>query len=89
MAISTEPHESVTSLAVQTSAGCGSVFKLAWTENRWEKTNLYEFTGKTDGGNPVGGVVLDKSGNLYGATNWGGFKNCTGRPAASFYQITP
>jgi hypothetical protein len=70
-------------------AGCGSVFKLTWTENGWQKSNLYAFTGKADGGNPVGGVILDKAGNLYGATNWGGLKNCAGIPCGVVYEVTP
>jgi uncharacterized repeat protein (TIGR03803 family) len=38
---------------------------------------LYNFTGGSDGGNPVfGGLVRDKSGNLYGVTEFGGSSNC-------------
>ena len=33
---------------------------------------LYSFTGGADGGFPVGGVILDSKGNLYGTTNGGG-----------------
>jgi uncharacterized repeat protein (TIGR03803 family) len=36
-----------------------------------EKT-LYDFTGGSDGGNPLGGVIRDSSGNLYGTTEHGG-----------------
>ncbi len=32
---------------------------------------LYSFRGGTDGFQPAGGVVIDRSGNLYGATSWG------------------
>ncbi len=35
-------------------------------------TVLHEFTGGEDGGNPLGGVILDSSGNLYGTTLVGG-----------------
>jgi len=43
--------------------GCGIVFELspAGTE-----TVLHVFTGGEDGGVPLGGVVLDSAGNLYG-----------------------
>jgi uncharacterized repeat protein (TIGR03803 family) len=45
-------------------AGCGTVFKLVNGE-----TVLHSFTGgSADGCNPYGGVVRDKSGNLYGTT---------------------
>jgi len=33
---------------------------------------LYSFTGGTDGGIPLAGLIRDKSGNLYGTTNGGG-----------------
>jgi len=29
---------------------------------------LYSFTGGTDGSEPVGGLTIDTSGNLYGTT---------------------
>jgi len=48
------------------SGGCGVVYKLAPQANgAWKYTVLHSFTG-TDGGFPIGGVVLDKVGNLYG-----------------------
>ncbi len=47
----------------------GVVFKLD-TSNTL--TTLYSFTGQSDGGSPVGGVVSDGSGNLYGTTTYGG-----------------
>ena len=40
----------------------------------WNQTLLYGFTGGSDGGNPYGGVVFDKAGNLYGTTFSGGQK---------------
>jgi uncharacterized repeat protein (TIGR03803 family) len=33
---------------------------------------LYSFTGGADGSNPLGGVVGDSAGNLYGTTYYGG-----------------
>ena len=33
---------------------------------------LYSFTGGTDGSEPVGGLTIDTSGNLYGTTESGG-----------------
>jgi uncharacterized repeat protein (TIGR03803 family) len=70
-------------------AGCGSVFKLTKTGNHWVKSAIYEFTGRDDGGNPVGGVILDEAGNLYGATNAGGLRNCDGLTCGVVYKITP
>lgn len=50
--------------------GCGSVFKLA-TDGTL--TKLHAFQGHLDCSRPAGGLVADASGNLYGATESGGF----------------
>ena len=47
----------------------GSMFKLDTTG---KETVLYSFTGGIDGGYPVGGLVRDSAGNLYGTTVDGG-----------------
>jgi uncharacterized repeat protein (TIGR03803 family) len=41
---------------------------------------LYNFTGSPDGSAPVGDLIADSQGNLYGATGWGGDGNinCSG-----------
>src|SRR6202041_2058467 len=55
--------------------GCGVVFKLAppaQAGGAWTETGLYSFTGGTDGGYPVGGVIQDAADNLYGTTLFGG-----------------
>jgi uncharacterized repeat protein (TIGR03803 family) len=53
--------------------GCGSVFELApQSGGGWNFSTLYSFTGGSDGGGPTGKLVLDKSGNLYGAAAVGG-----------------
>ena len=33
---------------------------------------LYSFTGNNDGSEPLGAVIRDRSGNLYGTTEYGG-----------------
>jgi len=53
----------------------GEVFKL--DKNRVE-TVLYSFMGGADGGNPIGGLVIDATGNLYGTTYGGGDLSCSG-----------
>ena|SRR5579863_332070 len=45
--------------------GCGTVFKLDATG---EETLLYSFRGRPDGKVPIGGMVRDAAGDLYGAT---------------------
>jgi uncharacterized repeat protein (TIGR03803 family) len=51
------------------SSDYGTVFKVDPSGN---ETVLYSFTGGDDGGSPVGGVVRDTAGNLYGTTQYGG-----------------
>lgn len=49
--------------------GCGTVFEIA--SNGQERV-VYAFQGGSDGVGPVDGLVLDNSGNFYGATPFGG-----------------
>jgi uncharacterized repeat protein (TIGR03803 family) len=49
--------------------GNGVVFKV--TPSGAESV-LYSFAGGTDGANPEGGLILDKSNNIYGTTTAGG-----------------
>jgi|SRR5579871_1052428 len=49
--------------------GCGTVFKVT---PRGAFSVLCAFTGGSDGGWPIGGLVMDKQGNLYGTTSSGG-----------------
>ncbi|HTS35336.1 MAG TPA: choice-of-anchor tandem repeat GloVer-containing protein [Candidatus Solibacter sp.] len=53
--------------------GMGTVFELTPRVGRsWKETILYNFRSPRDGQAPVGGVVFDASGNLYGTTTKGG-----------------
>jgi uncharacterized repeat protein (TIGR03803 family) len=47
------------------ASGFGVIFKL---DTSGTETVLYAFTGRADGGNPNGALVLDSAGNLYGDT---------------------
>jgi uncharacterized repeat protein (TIGR03803 family) len=65
---------------------CGVVFRLQPTSTGWKETVLHRFHG-SNGEHPMGGLVLDAEGNLYGTTAEGG-KNGSGTvfklaPAAS------
>jgi uncharacterized repeat protein (TIGR03803 family) len=56
----------------------------------WKEKVLYSFQGGTDGAYPAGGVVFDKQGNLYGATQQGGGANCSPMAACgTVYQLVP
>jgi uncharacterized repeat protein (TIGR03803 family) len=53
--------------------GFGVVYKV---DSAGKETVLHSFTGGTDGATPLGGVILDSNGNLYGTTgghgaHWG------------------
>jgi uncharacterized repeat protein (TIGR03803 family) len=53
----------------------GTVFQLSppsGTGGSWTETVLYNFTGIPDGAVPLGKLVQDSSGTLYGTTNQGG-----------------
>jgi uncharacterized repeat protein (TIGR03803 family) len=47
------------------AVGCGTVFKLDATG---KETVLYSFTGNGDGATPLGDLILDTNGSLYGTT---------------------
>ena len=66
--------------------GCGTIFKLT---PAGVETVLYRFTGGADGANPVGGLVLDAQGNLYGTTEAGGRSGCGGRGCGTVFRLTP
>jgi uncharacterized repeat protein (TIGR03803 family) len=53
-------------------AQSGNVFKLSATGAGYSETILHEFSGGSDGLYPSSGLLIDKSGALYGETNQGG-----------------
>jgi uncharacterized repeat protein (TIGR03803 family) len=69
--------------------GCGTVFRVT---SAGEESVIYQFAGyPTDGANPVGGLVQDKAGLLYGTTEAGGFTdpgNC-GSGCGTIFAVTP
>jgi uncharacterized repeat protein (TIGR03803 family) len=71
------------------NGGCcgGVVFKLTPKGGgRWKETTLYEFQGGANGFLPGPGVVMDKRGNLYGATDGGGSAQCS---CGVVYELSP
>jgi len=65
------------------SVGCGLVFEVKRTPTGWQEIILYHFHG-SDGETPVGGLVFDAEGSLYGTTQAGG-KNGSG----TVFKLTP
>jgi uncharacterized protein YceK len=72
--------------------GCGTVFKLtppAAGQTVWTENVLYRFKGGTDGAQPVGSLILDASGALYGTTFVGG-NNCSANEGCgTVFGLTP
>lgn len=53
----------------------GTVYELTPTGSGWQRTVLHKFSGSPDGEEPGAGLVMDKAGNLYGTTMYGGNSN--------------
>lgn len=64
----------------------GTVFELNYLPGvGWTETTLYEFQNEDDGAAPWGGLVMDGSGNLFGATT-SGFR---GLRDANIFELSP
>jgi hypothetical protein len=78
-------------------AGCGIVYGLSPPTQKggpWTETILYSFQGGNDGYFPIGDLVFDKQGNLYGATWFGGGKGNTcnqyyGGNCGTVFELSP
>ncbi len=62
----------------------GAVYELSRSSSGWTESVLYSFQGGNDGANPVGGVIVDKAGNLYGTTFDGGING-----GGTVYELSP
>jgi uncharacterized repeat protein (TIGR03803 family) len=55
------------------NGGAGTIFKMTPSGSAWAESVLFTFPGSgADGVYPNTGLFIDASGNLYGATLWGG-----------------
>jgi uncharacterized repeat protein (TIGR03803 family) len=64
--------------------GDGVVYELSTSGSGWKESVLYTFQGLSDGQNPVGGMVVDPAGNLYGTTFDGGVNG-----GGTVYELSP
>jgi uncharacterized repeat protein (TIGR03803 family) len=73
------------------SANVGTVFELSpQTGGGWTESVLYAFAGgASDGANPIGGVVFDTAGNLYGAALDGGDSSQCGDGCGGIFELSP
>lgn len=66
------------------SSGNGTIFKLTPNGGSWSEQIIYNFSGGSDGGFPVSGLVFDSMGNLYGTTASGGSNG-----GGTVFKLTP
>jgi len=73
-----------------TGLGCGVVFQLTRDANgKWHETVLHDFAG-SDGEFPSGTLIVDKAGNLYGTTVYGGrLDQCSNGGCGLVFELTP
>ena len=64
--------------------GFGAVYKLTRSGSTWSYSILYNFQGADDGQYPVGGVIVDRAGNIYGGTFAGGING-----GGTVYELSP
>jgi len=63
----------------------GTVFKVSQSTGKWREQIVHRFgCTNTDGVGPLGGVILDRAGNLYGTTLDGGTDSC-----GTVFKLTP
>ena len=64
--------------------GQGTVYKLTRSGSGWTESVIHTFGASGDGVQPLHNVILDRSGNLYGTTSFGGANN-----NGAVYQLVP
>lgn len=77
--------------------GCGTVFRLQPPPTfcrsvlcPWNQTILYRYAAQGTGYGPFTNITFDRSGNLYGGTEWGSTSgNCNPEACGVIYQLTP
>jgi len=69
-------------------SGEGVVFELQSGSSGWTETVIYAFKGHPDGANPEAKLIFDKSGNLYGTTDSGGWRYCF-IGCGTIFKLTP
>jgi uncharacterized repeat protein (TIGR03803 family) len=64
--------------------GYGTVFELVRSGSAWTERILHSFTNGDDGAIPYGGLIVDKSGNLYGSATEDGAGG-----GGTIFELTP
>jgi len=66
------------------ASGLGVIYKLTEGSAGWTETVMHNFTGRADGATPYATPILDATGNLHGATNFGDAANL-----GTVYRLSP
>jgi uncharacterized repeat protein (TIGR03803 family) len=70
------------------SFNAGTIFELSPSSGgAWTLTTLHEFTGDPDGAYPIGNLIFDAAGNLYGTTYEGGTGGGLG--PGTIFELSP
>jgi uncharacterized repeat protein (TIGR03803 family) len=69
--------------------GCGIAFELIPNNGKWTEKVLHNFN-RENGAYPVGGLILDGAGNLYGTTSQGGAgPDCASGGCGTVFELSP
>jgi uncharacterized repeat protein (TIGR03803 family) len=68
------------------TGGCGTVYELSPIGSGWTEKVLYDFQCgfSSNGQYPIGGLIFDAAGNLYGTTNFAGANN-----GGTVFELSP
>jgi uncharacterized repeat protein (TIGR03803 family) len=74
---------------LQCTNGCGTIFELTPAKHgHWSERVIHSFKQGPGGYFPLAGLVVDKSGNLYGTASSGGSNQCHSGCGVVF-RLTP
>ena len=68
---------------------CGTVFEISAKGGYTVRYAFCPQTACSDGAIPLGALVEDKGGNLYGTTSTGGLFNCSGAGCGTVFELAP
>jgi uncharacterized repeat protein (TIGR03803 family) len=72
------------------TSGNGTVFKLTRSGGGYIETVIHDFQGSpVDGASPFAGLIVDKTGALYGTTASGGIGGCGPFLCGTVFKLTP